>query len=98
MDSLPEMLSMLLDAQDEDGEGFTATELRDQLMHLLFGGHDTSSSTVSFLFYELARNPTVLSRLLTELDQTLGGRPPTVAAAHRAAPHRAAPTRAGSWS
>jgi cytochrome P450 len=74
-----DVLSMLLDAEDEDGEGFTATELRDQLMHLLFGGHDTSSSTVSFLFYELARNPSVLSRLLAELDQTLGGRPPTVA-------------------
>jgi cytochrome P450 len=72
-----DILSMLLDARDETGEGFTARELRDQLMHLLFGGHDTTSSTLSFLFYELARNPGVRSRVLAEQDAVLRGRPPT---------------------
>lgn len=57
------------------GESFTATELRDQLMHLLFGGHDTTSSTIAFLFYELARNPLVLERVLEELDRELGDDP-----------------------
>jgi cytochrome P450 len=72
-----DVLSMLLDARDENGEGFTTHELRDQLMHLLFGGHDTTSSTVSFLLYELARNPDVLERVLEEQDRELGGRPPS---------------------
>lgn len=74
-----DVLSMLLDARDEDGSGFECSELRDQLMHLLFGGHDTSSSTVSFLFYELARNPPVLASVLEELERVLGGNSPTAA-------------------
>jgi cytochrome P450 len=68
--------SMLLDARDERGEGFTPQELRDQIMHLLFGGHDTTSSTLSFLMYELSRNPVVLERLLDEQDAVLAGRKP----------------------
>jgi cytochrome P450 len=62
-----------------EDEGFTPVELRDQLMHLLFGGHDTSSSTVSFLFYELGRNPHVLDAVVDELDSVLGGRAPSAA-------------------
>ncbi len=75
--SADDVFSMLLEARDEAGEGFTATELRDQLMHLLFGGHDTTSSTLSFLMYELARNPPVLERLTDELDNVLAGRAPS---------------------
>ena len=73
-----DVLSMLIEARDEDGDGFTDRELRDQVMHLLFGGHDTSSSTLSFLVYELARHPDVAARVRTELDEVLGGSAPTV--------------------
>ena len=43
-------------------------------MTLLFAGHDTTTSTVSFMFYELARNPHVAERLLAEQDALLAGR------------------------
>ena len=72
-----DVLSMLMEARDEDGGGFTPSELRDQLMHLLFGGHDTTSSTMSFLLYELSRHPDVLARVAAEQDEVLGGRDPT---------------------
>ncbi|MHB8691411.1 MAG: cytochrome P450 [Solirubrobacteraceae bacterium] len=73
-----DVLSMLIEARDEADQGFTAQELRDQVMHLLFGGHDTTSSTLSFLFYELARNRSVRERVLDELDTVLeDGRSPT---------------------
>jgi len=81
-----DILSMLIDARDEPDEpdesgdrggGFTDTELRDQLMHMLFGGHDTSSSTVAFLLYELARHPDALARVVAEQDAVLEGRTPT---------------------
>jgi cytochrome P450 len=75
-----DILSMLIEAREEPdgaGNGFTDTELRDQLLHMLFGGHDTSSSTLAFLLYELARHPAVLARILAEQDTVLGGRAPT---------------------
>jgi cytochrome P450 len=68
---------MLIEARDEGG-GFADRELRDQLMHMLFGGHDTSSSTLAFLMYELARHPATLARVVAEQDAVLGGRNPTV--------------------
>jgi cytochrome P450 len=72
-----DILSMLLEARDEEGEGFSDEEVRDQLMHLLFGGHDTTSSTVSFLIYELSRHPDVLARVAQERERVLGDASPT---------------------
>ena len=50
-----DILSLLLDATDEDGDGLSKRHIRDEVMTLLFAGHDTTTSTVAFLFYELAR-------------------------------------------
>ena len=36
------------------------------MMTLLFAGHDTATSTVTFLFYELARNPHEIAQLVEE--------------------------------
>ena len=66
-----DILGLLLGARDEDGRGFSDEELRDQLMTLLFAGHDTTTSTVAFLFYELGRNPHELARLQAEPDERL---------------------------
>src|SRR5918999_1499117 len=74
-----DILSLLLDASDEDGSRLSDRELRDQVMTLLFAGHDTATSTVAFMFYELARNPQEvdpLSQLDMVLDETLRMYPP----------------------
>ena len=63
-----DILSLLLDAEDEDGSRLSDRELRDQVMTLLFAGHDTTTSTVTFLFYELARKPEEIAPLLAEQD------------------------------
>jgi cytochrome P450 len=52
-----DVLSLLLDATDEDGAGLSDAHIRDEVMTLLFAGHDTTTSTIAFLFHELARNP-----------------------------------------
>ena len=72
-----DVLSMLLAAADENGVPLSDREVRDQAVTLLFAGHDTSTSTISFLLYEMARHPAELRRLLTEQDEVLGGRPPS---------------------
>ena len=71
-----DVLGMLLESRDEHGAGFSDGEVRDHLITLMFAGHDTSSSTLAFLLYELARHPDALARVLAEQDEVLdGGRP-----------------------
>jgi cytochrome P450 len=67
-----DILSLLLDAHDEDGNTLTDLQIRDEVMTLLFAGHDTTTSTVSFMFYELSRHPEIVARLLAEQDALLG--------------------------
>jgi cytochrome P450 len=74
-----DILSLLLDAQDEDGNTLSDLQIRDEVMTLLFAGHDTTTSTVSFMFYELARQPHVVDRLLAEQDALLTDGSPTAA-------------------
>jgi cytochrome P450 len=75
-----DVLSMLIEATDaEDGSRLGDREVRDQVMTLLFAGHDTSTSTISFLLYELARHPAVLAKLLDEQERVLDDRLPTAA-------------------
>jgi cytochrome P450 len=71
-----DILSLLLDAADEDGHTLTDLQVRDEVMTLMFAGHDTTTSTVAFMFYELAHHPEIVARLLAEQDSELAdGRP-----------------------
>ncbi|HEY6760153.1 MAG TPA: cytochrome P450 [Baekduia sp.] len=77
-----DLLGLLLaTAQDEDGTlVLTDRNIRDEVMTLLFAGHDTTTSTVAFLFYELSRHPDLAEQpdfeLSTALDETLRLYPP----------------------
>lgn len=53
----PDLLSLLLDVTDEEGDALDRHQVRDQVMTLLFAGHDTTTSTVAFLMWELSQNP-----------------------------------------
>ncbi len=77
-DERQDILSLLLGARGEAGEAFTDREVRDQVMTLMFAGHDTSTSTLTFMMHELARHPDVAERLREEQDRVLGGKSPTV--------------------
>jgi cytochrome P450 len=74
-----DVLSLLLDAHDEDGNALSDRQVRDEVMTLLFAGHDTTTSTVSFMFYELARHPEIVERLVAEQHEQLRGESPTAA-------------------
>jgi cytochrome P450 len=72
-----DLMSVLLEASDDAGEPLSDREVRDHLITLLFAGHDTTTSTVAFLFYELLRAPEALARVTEELERELAGRAPT---------------------
>jgi retinoid hydroxylase len=70
-----DILSLLLDASDERGRRFTDSQVRDEVMTLLFAGHDTTTSTVAFMFYELAHHPEIARRIAAEQRMLVHGRP-----------------------
>jgi cytochrome P450 len=82
-----DILSLLVAARGENGERFADREIRDQVMTLMFAGHDTSTSTVTFALWELAHHPEALERLTEEQDRVLGGAPPTVDQMERELPY-----------
>lgn len=71
-----DVMSLLLDATDEEGAALSDSQIRDEVMTLLFAGHDTTTSTVAFMFHELSRHPDVTARLLAEQDDVLGDTSP----------------------
>jgi cytochrome P450 len=72
-----DILSLLVRARGAGGEEFSDREIRDQVMTLMFAGHDTSTSTLTFMLHELARHPEVVRRLGEEQDRVLGDASPT---------------------
>ena len=75
-----DLLSMLLLAQDTEGDGGSMTDqqVRDEVMTLFVAGHETTALALSWTWYLLSEHPEAESRLHAELDQVLGGRLPTM--------------------
>ncbi|MEA5551888.1 cytochrome P450 [Anabaena cylindrica UHCC 0172] len=62
-------LSLLLNAKDEDGNGLSIEELKDQILTLLFAGHETLTSALSSFCLLLARNPEILAAARKEQQE-----------------------------
>ena len=73
-----DLLSMLLQAHDDDGSQMTDSQLRDEVMTLFLAGHETTALALSWGWYLLATNPEVEKRFHAELDEVLAGRLPEV--------------------
>jgi cytochrome P450 family 110 len=63
-----DVLSLLLEARDELGQGLTDQDLRDELMTLLVAGHETTATALTWAIYWIHSLPDVKRSLLTELD------------------------------
>jgi cytochrome P450 len=62
-----DVLALLIEARDENGEGLSDEELRDHLITLLVAGHETTTTALAWCFERLLRHPGALSRLEDEL-------------------------------
>jgi cytochrome P450 family 110 len=69
-----DILSLLMSARDEEGKPLTDQELRDELMTLLFAGHETTATAMAWALYWIHHLPQVGEKLLQELG-TLGDSP-----------------------
>ena len=63
-----DILSLLVGARDEEGEGMSDSELRDQLMTLLLAGHETTATALAWALELLFRRPDAMARLREEID------------------------------
>jgi len=58
-----DILSMLVEAEHEDGTPMGDAEIRDQLATLVLAGHETTATALTWAIDLLQRNPEVLARL-----------------------------------
>jgi cytochrome P450 len=76
-----DLLSMLLAAVDEEGDGtrMTDEQARDEVITLFNAGHDTTASSLGWTWYLLAKHPDVATRIRDEVRSVLQGRPASYA-------------------
>ena len=72
-----DLLSMLLLAQDTEGDGggMTDTQVRDEAMTIFLAGHETTANALSWTWYLLSQHPEIEARFHREVD-ALGDRLP----------------------
>lgn len=61
-----DMFSRMCRATSEDGEQFSDTEIVDHMIFLMMAAHDTTTSTLTSMTYELGRHPDWQERLREE--------------------------------
>jgi cytochrome P450 len=74
-----DLLSMLLMAQDEegDGSGMSDEQVRDESLTLFIAGHETTANALTWTWFLLSQNPEVEAKFHEEIDTLLAGRLPT---------------------
>ncbi len=72
-----DILSLMISARDEQGEGMTDEELRDELITLLLAGHETTASSLCWGLYWIHYHSEVREKLLQELNSLSSNPDPT---------------------
>ena len=68
-----DLLTRLLNVRNPDtGQAMTDDEIVDEALGMIIGGHETSASALTWVWYELDRNPAIRIRLFEEVDRVLG--------------------------
>jgi cytochrome P450 len=73
-----DLLSMLMEARDEDGSQMSDKQLRDEVLTFLLAGHETTALALSWAWYLLSQDSQAQQKLHDELDVVLGDRIPTI--------------------
>ncbi|XP_046555072.1 cytochrome P450 4B1-like [Haliotis rubra] len=67
-----DFLDILLSARDDEGQGLTDREIRDEVDTFMFEGHDTTASAISWCLYALAKYPAEQEKVLQDVQQAVG--------------------------
>jgi cytochrome P450 len=72
-----DLLGTLLSARDDDGDGMSDAQLRDEVLTLFLAGHETTSLALSHTLYLLSKHPAIERQVYEEVTSVLEGRLPT---------------------
>lgn len=72
-----DLLSTLIAACDDGGQGMTDQQLRDEAVTLFLAGHETTALALAHTLYLISKSPEVERKLIAELDAVLGDRSAT---------------------
>jgi cytochrome P450 len=70
-----DLLSAIAFARDASGVALTKHEMRDNLMTLIFAGHETTAHSATWAWYLLAKHPEKAETLHAEIARVVGTRP-----------------------
>ncbi|WP_051038875.1 cytochrome P450 [Chamaesiphon minutus] len=70
-----DVIGFLMSIVDEDGNKFTENQIINQAIGFLFAAHETTSSLMSWLMFELGNRPKWRKKLRAELQQVAGNEP-----------------------
>lgn len=73
-----DVLSILIQARDDESHGMTDTELVGQSAILFGASFETTAATLTWTLFLLSQHPAIMRELMSELDAVLGGAPPTM--------------------
>lgn len=79
-DGRTDILSLLVAARDEKGQPMRDDELLDEMFTLLMAGHETTATSLAWVFWHLGHHPAVVEKLRAELARIIG--PDTLDARH----------------
>jgi cytochrome P450 len=74
--SQDDLLGILVDAKDENGESMTDQQIRDEIFTIFLAGYESTASLVTWASYLLSQNPQILELVYKEAIEVLGGRTP----------------------
>jgi cytochrome P450 len=73
-----DVLSMMIQARDENGDQMTEDELIGQASILFFAGHETTANALTWTLFLLTQHPKIYADLVEEVEGILHGAAPTV--------------------
>lgn len=70
-----DVMSLLVDARDEDGQCMTEEEIRDEMITLLVAGHESTAALLAWIIHRLLEYPDVLATAQAEVESVVGKGP-----------------------
>jgi retinoid hydroxylase len=74
LEQATDLIGLLLNIVDEDGNKFTENQIINQAIGFMFAGHETTSSLMSWILFELGNRPEWRQKLRDEIQQIVGDR------------------------